>query len=304
MYDSNENVPDLLIKVPLKDGTDAAIEHLPADTPTKTLGQMTCPTGGSEGAIAQMQQKAQGWLTKASASKLKKRNISFLLDKQFWPAVSFGISSVCAPFATLEDCLMKFYYDLLPISGIRQLVRRELRQLERGFYRVGLPHPGVECFIGQLDKLLTHYGSSSGLGVHMQVSMEVFIIEGGVSTQLLSELFSRYGKWVTHCWLKSLWEKVERFGFHVEIAPLPLLHPRENNRWPMLALEDHGFSKDELICLNQVRCHQQVLFLLDVFDASGRALDQRYLRRRPTDEEWSTLLFPRESPPYQDIHLW
>ncbi len=103
--------------------------------------------------------------------------------------------------------------------------------------------------------------------------MEVFIIEGGVSTQLLSEPFSRYGKCVTHCWLKSLWEKVERFGFRVEIAPLPLLHPWENNCWLMLALEDHGFSEDELICLNQFRCHQQVLFLSDVFDASGRALD-------------------------------
>ncbi len=118
-YDSNKNVPDLLIKVPLEDGTDATIEHLPADTPTKTLGRMMCPTGGSKGAIAQMQQKAQGWLTKASASKLNKCNISFLLDKQSWPAVSFGISSVCAPFATLEDCFMKFYYDLLPICGIR-----------------------------------------------------------------------------------------------------------------------------------------------------------------------------------------
>jgi hypothetical protein len=90
----------------------------------------------------------------------------------------------------------------------------------------------------------------------------------------------------------------------VEIAPLPLQPPRENNRWLMLALIDHGFSKNELIHLNRVRCHQQVLFLSDVFDASGWALDQRYLSRRSTDEVWSTLLFPRESPPYQDIHLW
>jgi hypothetical protein len=36
-------------------------------------------------------------------------------------------------------------------------------------------HQGVECFIGQLDKLLTHYGSSSGLGVHIQVSLFVQI---------------------------------------------------------------------------------------------------------------------------------
>jgi hypothetical protein len=72
----------------------------------------------------------------------------------------------------------------------------------------------------------------------------------------------------------------------------------------MLALIDQGYSEDELIHLNQVRCHQQVLFILDVFDASGRALDRRYLTRRPMDVAWSTLLFPRESPPNQDIHLW
>jgi hypothetical protein len=185
-YDSNENIPELGIMVPLEDGMAAAIEHLPATTPTKTLGQMTCPTGSSGGAIVQMQQKVQGWLAKASASKLNKRNLSFLLDKQFWPGVSFGISSVCAPFTILEDCLMRVYYDLLPLCGIRRSVKRELRQLDQGFFGVGLPHPGVECFIGQLNKLLTHYGSSLGLGVHMQVSMEVLIIEGGVSTQLLS----------------------------------------------------------------------------------------------------------------------
>ena len=105
--------------VPLEDGTAAAIEHLPVTIPTKTLGQMTCPTGSSEGAIAQMQEKAQGWLAKASASKLNKHNLSFFLDKQFWPGVSSGISSVCALFATLEDCLMRFYYDMLPLCRIR-----------------------------------------------------------------------------------------------------------------------------------------------------------------------------------------
>jgi hypothetical protein len=138
---------------------------------------------------------------------------------------------------------MKTYYNLLPICGIRRSVKRELGQLERGFYGVGLPHPGVECFIGQLKKLLTHYGSSSGLGVHMQVSMEAFIIEGGISTQLLSESYARYGKWITDCWLKSLWEKLDMFGFWVDLSPLPLLHPRENNRWLMLALEGLGFRK-------------------------------------------------------------
>jgi hypothetical protein len=176
--------------------------------------------------------------------------------------------------------------------------------MEQGLYGVGLPHPGVECFIAQLNKLLTHYGSSSGLGIHMQVSMEVLIIEGGVSAQILSESFSCYGKGVTHCWLQYVWEKVDMFNFWVEISAIPLRLPREQDRWIMLTLVDQGFSEEELIHLNWVRCHQHILFVSDVFDASGRALDWRYLTWWPTAEVWSTLLFPKESPPHWDFHLW
>jgi hypothetical protein len=56
--------------VPLEDITLAEIEHLPVTTPTKTLDQMTCSTGSSDGVIAQMQEKAMGWIAKAKESKL------------------------------------------------------------------------------------------------------------------------------------------------------------------------------------------------------------------------------------------
>jgi hypothetical protein len=116
--------------------------------------------------------------------------------------------------------------------------------------------------------------------------MEVLLIEGGVSAQILSEPFSCYGKWVTHCWLRFVWEKVDMFNFQVEISTIPLQLPREQDHWIMLALVDQGFSEEALICLNQVRCHQLVLFVSDVFDTSGRALDWRYLSWRPTAEVW------------------
>jgi hypothetical protein len=193
-YDTNDRQSDLKIMVPLEDGMLATIEHLPVTAPTKTLGQMTCPTGSSDGAITQMQEKAKGWVAKAKESKLHKGHFNFLLDKQFWPGVSFCISSMCAPFEELEECLMRIYYNMLPLCGIRRSVQKELRQLDRGFYGIGLPHPGVECFVAHINKLLMHYGCSSGLGIHMQVSMEMMIIEGGILTQILSEPFSQYGK--------------------------------------------------------------------------------------------------------------
>jgi hypothetical protein len=59
--------------------------------------------------------------------------------------------------------------------------------MDRVFYGIGLPYPGVECLIGQVHRLLLHYGSPTGLGRHMQVSMAALITEAGVSLQPLSE---------------------------------------------------------------------------------------------------------------------
>jgi hypothetical protein len=111
---------------------------------------MTCPTGSNDSAILQMKEKAQGCIEKAKSSKLHKRNIWFLMDIQFWPKVSFGIGSISALFTTLEECLMKTYYDVLSVSRVWQSVKRELRQMDRGFYGVGFLHPGIECFIAQM----------------------------------------------------------------------------------------------------------------------------------------------------------
>ena len=192
---------------------------------------------------------------------------------------------------------MKVYYDMLLMRGIRQSVPRELRQMDRGFYGVGLPHPGVEGFVVQLNKLLTHYGISSSLGIHMQVLMEMLVIEGGISLQILSESFSKYGQLVTHSWLQSVWEKIDMFQFRVEIQELPLQSSREGDGWIMRAFALLDFNDNELIRLNRVRGNQQVLFISDVFNASGRAVDRNYLVQRPAEETWSTLIFPQECPP-------
>ncbi len=127
--------------------------------------------------------------------------------------------------------MMHTYYNLLSICGIRRSVNRELRQMDCGVYGCGFLHPGVECFIAQLNKLLTNYECNSGLGIHLQTSMELMIMEGGVWMQILSQLFQQYSKWVTHSWLKSVWEKVGLFNLKVKIRELPLKIPRECNSW-------------------------------------------------------------------------
>ena len=94
-----------------------------------------------------MQDKAQGWVDKAKESKMMRRDIWFLTERQFWPKVSYGLCSSTASFAQLERALMKQYYQILPLGGIIWSAFKDIRQISRGFYGAGLPHVGVKCTI-------------------------------------------------------------------------------------------------------------------------------------------------------------
>ena len=291
-YSNNEIYDELAIVIPQPDNTVTAISHLGVNEASKTLGSMTCPSGDPSAALQRIQEKAQGWIDEAVNANNPRRSTWFLVDHQFCPKVTFGCSTIMADFRSLPLGLHRQYYQLLPLGGIRRSVRSEVRYLGKWFYGSGCPHLGVECLVGQLEKLLTHYGSQTVVGRLLQSSMEMFVIELGRS------------HWVTHSWVRSVWEKIDLFGIEVEIGNIDITPPRVGDDWLMKRFLRMGCTRKELIRLNRVRLHQQTLFLSDVLDASGRALDRKYLVRRPANEKWSTLVFPREYPSNRDFRLW
>ncbi len=132
-----------------------------------------------------------------------------------------------------------------------------------------------------------HYGCHPGNSLQIAVSMELLMTELGVSSQPLGESFQKYEKWVTHSWLQSLWEKVEKFDVTIKIAPIPIDLPRMGDRWFMQAVIEAGYRKpEELEIINRFQCHQQVIHVSDVLDAGGRCLDKKYQSRRQDEETW------------------
>ena len=148
-----------------------------------------------------------------------------------------------------------------------------------GFYSVGCPHPAIECFIAQINKLLMHLGAASSLGTTMQASLDLLILELGMSSQPFHKDYKRNNKQVTHSWLKTIWEKASRLKINIELGPTSLKPPRgPNNFWLMQRILQLC-SEEAIKRLNRVRLHQQVLFYSDVMGAGGRCLDKKYLRK-------------------------
>ena len=129
-----------------------------------------------------------------------------------------------------------------------------------GFYGVGCPHPAIECFITQINKLLMHLGTKSLLGITMQASLELLILELGLLNQSFLEDYNSNNEWVTHSWLKTVWEKASLLKLNIKLGPTSLKNPRGPNDFWLMQGISQLCSVEETKRLNRVQLHQQVLF--------------------------------------------
>ena len=304
-YEQYYDNPDAEIVVPMPDGGFVPIEHVPVTEARETLGIFTAPDGSSAGGLKRMQHKADLWLAAAEEAHLHKRMLITSVDRQLWPSAGYGLCCSLASLDELGMVLNGHYYKISPLIGIARTAKRELRTLATGFYGAGLPDPRIHATADQLNKLLMHYGCRSAVGTFLQTSMELLIMELGVSFQPLTESYRLYEGLVTRCWLKSVWEKVDKYGISVRVHNVKLTFGRERDQWLMRRFEAIGYEGEEFRRLNRVRVHQQVLFVSDVLCAGGRYLDPKYLGRRPDGEKWTKLeRFPNEHPTAADFRLW
>jgi hypothetical protein len=152
-----------------------------------------------------------------------------LEDKKLWPKVGFGIGVCSASYMELTECLMKQYYNLVPLDRIWHSANCMVFQLDCGFYGVGCPHPAVECLVAQLNHLLCHFGCETAVGGLQQVSWEYLVVELGMGPQPFQLDFEWDGTLVMHSWLKSVSEKVFLFGISIEVLRPEIQPPQEGD---------------------------------------------------------------------------
>ena len=137
-----------------------------------------------------------------------------------------------------------------------------------------------------------HYSCHTALGDELNTSLELLVVNLGLSFQPFRILYKHYGDWVTTCWLKRVWEKVDCYGFVLTVHNLLSSFPQEGDDWLMSQFIATGYKGEDLQTLNRVRKHQQVLFLSDILGASGGSLDKRYLEKHRVGDHWFSIKFP------------
>jgi hypothetical protein len=149
-----------------------------------------------------------------------------------------------------------------------------------------------------------HYGCHTALGSKLQTLLELLVADLGLSFQPFRISYEHYGEWVTTCWLKRVWEKVDCYGFVLTVHNLSSTFPREGDDWLMAWFIAAGYKRKDLVTLNRVRKHQQVLFLSDILGVSGGSWDKRYLQKRRIGDHWLSMKFPCEEITELEMGFW
>ncbi len=63
--------------------------------------------------------------------------------------------------------------------------------------------------------------------------------------------------WVTHSWMKLVWEKAHHLWVKIDIANLPVHPPQERDLWLIKEFVQMNYNSDDLRRLNRVWLHQE-----------------------------------------------
>jgi hypothetical protein len=80
--------------------------------------------------------------------------------------------------------------------------------------------------------------------------------------------------------------------------------PREGDDFIMQVILRARYNSDEVKRINRVRVSMQVLFMSDIFTASGHMIAPDILSPRPRGETRSSMRWPNEQPTSSDMTLW
>ena len=81
----------------------------------------------------------------------------------------------------------------------------------------------------------------------------------------------------TDSWVKLLWERIWYYNIQLVVDYRTLIMPRKYDECIMERLAEKEVRGQELVAMNQVRKHQQAMFVSDIAVASGNSIEAMYL---------------------------
>jgi len=124
--------------------------------------------------------------------------------------------------------------------------------------------------------MLLKFGpQKAGLTGHLiRANMEAFRLEAGLSGQIFS-LPATILPYMTQSWFMQTWQWCKELDIEVMMDIEDFETPRKQDREIMKIFLQAGVAGQDLICMNRCHMYLQAIFLLDICNGTGTAIDPR-----------------------------
>ncbi len=294
----------LSMEIPLSDGSAATISQGEVSMAEKALGVWSTVDGNNKEHLAQnVNGCVRKWIAKMRNEHLPARLDWVACKFKLWPGIRYGLTTLPMLLEIATSILQQENFHLSSFLGVNQNVKREWRTLHHTFGGIGLYSLVVKHTITMINMIVQHYGAETTLARKFSALLKAMQLEIGCAGNPLNEGCDRFHCLATPSWIKRLWERLHFYHFSMHLDYWRLDMPRWNNALSVSMFWIVGFQDTQIKALNLCELVHRLLFLSDIANACGRALDLTFLVPPAPDtilESRSLFMFPNEQPSRAD----
>jgi ribonuclease HI len=287
------------------DGIRREIKKLQATLAHKTLGCWVNPVGDQTKAYQQMESFVKNWNVRMLHSGLAPSLIRQSYESELKSQLKYRLPLY---MFTEEQCnaLMKIISPtLLHSHYLNKNYPRSLLEANDQYGGLNIIHFYDLMGMEKSKFLFMHLRRQDTTGRLLQIAMQHTQLECGSASLFFNIDFTKFSPLVTPTWLTNLWEYYDKRAITMDLAlPITYKIPREHDEFLMDILVREGtLSESELIQINKVRQHLQVLTLSDVTDLRGQRLLQ-HVKRGVLKGRRSKFIFCKQDPQKTWLKIW
>jgi hypothetical protein len=233
----------------------------------KMLGTFWSLAGNCVRYVEYTVQKGLDWMDCLRTKPLPCCNVWLSFQLQLFPAILWGLVTVCLPPCKLDTMYQRLNEKALPLLGVNRKIKKEWRTLPEMYQGLALPNFPLIALAEKTYFILANWGFQ-GLAHSDAMAMvyENFIIEVGLYDNPLMWSYADYEKLsLDATWFQNLWLLASMYEATITVRNEDLVQGiREHDRSLMSEFFCLGYRKNDLVSLNIVCRFRNLLHVSDI----------------------------------------
>jgi len=264
------------LRIHRENGTSVVIPRLATSEAHRTLGVRLAPDGNNLAEFAHLKEEALQWKNHMVSAKLTRSAADFGIRQVLLPKLCYPLVAMTFTESQCNEILKPVLQQGLPLLGVNQNFPRAVAHGPIRYQGLNLPNLHMEQLIAHITTLLK-FGPlcDDPTGLLIRSCGELLRLEAGVNGPLF-QISPHLHVCLTGTWFSQCWHHCVQRGISLQEDLQDFHIRRYRDQTLMNRFITTGYRDSDLAALNQCRMHLHVIFLSDICNGHGMAIEPQF----------------------------